>query len=559
MTKARLFSLFTSVACVVFAACNAGVTGVTGGNDAPVSLIDANPHAPDSAPGSPDAAPGSADASPSSADAIPADIDAGITIPNSCGDEVCSTGETCSSCAGDCGPCPTGTFYYVSNDGNDNNDGKSPATAWATLSKVEQAGSHNSIIAAGDSILFRKGDTFVGTLKWDRYYGGTSPTGTATAPITFASYGSGAKPVFEYPPITANSPAVADRILMEFFGIDYLVFDGLDFTDPTIADGDKTTLANQGISINLGSFNESNDDNCIVQNSDFFKVGLGVVIDGSFNVVDHCTFVDLKDLVDTTCATPGDTGMCSYDDYGANGITFSGNDNLFTHNYFSGNWAHSADFEFNGGAIEAYGGTIGLSRNRILYNTIIDGNGVMEIGSSGEATSDDNLLAYNLMINNGLLTWVSVTGVFATDTSNVQYFNNTVIENSASRFHDGMELGASAAGAAPTLFNFRNNIFVLSDGANVLNGNAVISKFAHSNNIFELSGGGVTHFTPDATDVSTAVPLFDDMTETDATQWDYRLLPGTPAIGGGTNVSLTQDFNGNPVGSTPDIGAFQSQ
>ena len=67
--------------------------------------------------------------------------------------------------------------YYVSSAGNDQASG-TQAAPWKTLSKV------NSVqLVAGDSVLFRCGDTFNGTL---------SPAG---AGIVFASYGTGANPV----------------------------------------------------------------------------------------------------------------------------------------------------------------------------------------------------------------------------------------------------------------------------------------------------------------------------------------------------------------------------
>jgi hypothetical protein len=39
---------------------------------------------------------------------------------------------------------------------------------------------------------------------------------------------------------------------------------------------------------------------------------------------------------------------------------------------------------------------------------------------------------------------------------------------------------------------------------------------------------------------------------------DYHLTPSSPLIGKGTNVNLTQDFDGNPVPATPSMGAFES-
>lgn len=57
--------------------------------------------------------------------------------------------------------------YYVRVGGNDAADGRSHATAWATLSKV-----NNQTFATSDIVLFHEGDTFSGVLTVD--WGGTS-------------------------------------------------------------------------------------------------------------------------------------------------------------------------------------------------------------------------------------------------------------------------------------------------------------------------------------------------------------------------------------------------
>lgn len=54
----------------------------------------------------------------------------------------------------------TGTCYYVSNDGDDSNDGLSPETAWATLHQANNSGAQ-----PGDGIFFRRGDLWRGTLQ----------------------------------------------------------------------------------------------------------------------------------------------------------------------------------------------------------------------------------------------------------------------------------------------------------------------------------------------------------------------------------------------------------
>jgi hypothetical protein len=69
--------------------------------------------------------------------------------------------------------------YYVSPSGNDGADGRSPTTAWRTISKVA-----NTYYGPGDTISFQGGATFNGSLGY--LYGGT-----VTNPLTLNSYGGG--------------------------------------------------------------------------------------------------------------------------------------------------------------------------------------------------------------------------------------------------------------------------------------------------------------------------------------------------------------------------------
>lgn len=74
----------------------------------------------------------------------------------------------------------TGTAYYVSADGNDENDGTSPETAWKTIDRVI----HGDELSYGDAIFFERGHTYRGTLY---LYG--------TEGLTVSAYGTGAKPI----------------------------------------------------------------------------------------------------------------------------------------------------------------------------------------------------------------------------------------------------------------------------------------------------------------------------------------------------------------------------
>ena len=81
-----------------------------------------------------------------------------------------------------------GTSYYVSNSGNDNNDGRSPSTAWATLEKV-----NNADLKAGDGVLFQRGGLWRGLLK-------------CKDNITYSAYGEGNKPKIYGSPENGASP-----------------------------------------------------------------------------------------------------------------------------------------------------------------------------------------------------------------------------------------------------------------------------------------------------------------------------------------------------------------
>ena len=72
--------------------------------------------------------------------------------------------------------------YYVANQGSDQNDGRSPESAWATLARVNKAK-----LQPGDKVLFHRGHIWRGQLLPD--------SGGETGPVTYAAYGEGEKPL----------------------------------------------------------------------------------------------------------------------------------------------------------------------------------------------------------------------------------------------------------------------------------------------------------------------------------------------------------------------------
>lgn len=73
--------------------------------------------------------------------------------------------------------------YYVSATGSDLGNGLTPATAFATLTKVNSLNLTGSI----NQVLFKAGDEWTGTIT-------VNNSGTAQKQITYGSYGTGAKP-----------------------------------------------------------------------------------------------------------------------------------------------------------------------------------------------------------------------------------------------------------------------------------------------------------------------------------------------------------------------------
>ncbi|GGZ87405.1 T9SS type A sorting domain-containing protein [Algibacter mikhailovii] len=85
-------------------------------------------------------------------------------------------------------PAPIVHTYYVSNDGNDANDGISESTPWKTLTKASSVTQSGGLLQPGGKLLFNKGDTFIGQLI-------IGCSGTEENPIEIGSYGTGDKPI----------------------------------------------------------------------------------------------------------------------------------------------------------------------------------------------------------------------------------------------------------------------------------------------------------------------------------------------------------------------------
>jgi parallel beta-helix repeat protein len=88
-------------------------------------------------------------------------------------------------------PARPSNLTYVSPNGSDSAPGTSEATAWKTLSRVQQALDAGTL-RPGATVAFQRNETFPGTLKLT-----AQNSGTPAAPLTFGAYGVGAPPVID--------------------------------------------------------------------------------------------------------------------------------------------------------------------------------------------------------------------------------------------------------------------------------------------------------------------------------------------------------------------------
>ncbi len=102
----------------------------------------------------------------------------------------------------------TGKTYYLSNSGNDDNDGLSPEKAWATMAKLNALSDQ---LNPGDAVLFERGSTWrkpLAVLYPDAAPDAFVPSSLffAQKGVSYGAYGEGRKPILKGSPINFADP-----------------------------------------------------------------------------------------------------------------------------------------------------------------------------------------------------------------------------------------------------------------------------------------------------------------------------------------------------------------
>lgn len=416
------------------------------------------------------------------------------------------------------------TNYYVDPSSTSSTANGSINAPWKSISALN---ANASLLLPGDSVFFKKGQTYSGRLSINK-------SGTATSPIVYTNYGTGELPEFN------NS--VSDIIYI--YNKQYIIIDGIKIIDRSISETDHTVQAKISYAITL-----DNSPYCTISNCDISRVGVGIAVQaGSNNTTIVNNYMHNMRMVRNT-----PTSVNPDDDYGANPMVIGSSNNSINNNRFEDCWALSYDYGYDGGAVEFFGAS--MNNNKVMYNTAINCNGFLEIGSHVNGTADNNIIAYNKIINCGIIGVYQNGSTFTVSIKNLQYYNNTIIETKK-QFAQPTVLFWMAGTGTPGMVIVKNNIFWLASGVNVVNSKFGNGQMTHTNNIYRMSAGS-PGFTLHATELlNSSLNLFTNSTG-DERLWDLTPISTSPAINFGTPVGLTNDFNGDQLTDAPDAGIIE--
>lgn len=450
--------------------------------------------------------------------------------------------------------CPD-NFYYVSPSGDDNNSGKTPQSAWKSLTKVTSVN-----LEPGDKVLFEGGKSFDGFLGLDE-----NDAKDPSNPVTIASYGNGKATINAGSGIgiyAYNTAGVRiDNLIIKGSGSATNTSSGIMFYNdlPTNNKLEFIEIKNCEVSgfkqsgIEIGGWNNTYKNtgfnNILIENNKVYDIlYAGITSWGAFDT--HKTGYAHSNFIVRGCEVFNIHGNKNKTDgHSGNGIVLSDvqhsviehclvYDSAQYNNWSSGGavgiWYWDADsviIQHN----EVYGMSSGLT-NKDGAGFDLDGgvtNGIMQynyshdndgggfiVGQFGGARAMDNVtVRYNVSDNDAKK---YSSGIFlfsgAKNMQNIYIYNNTVLNS------DGRALSMTKWSGGVI-----NNVHVYN---NILYGSIPSSGYNQSHN-------------------HTTNPDLDG----------FKLKSGSPLINSGMNLSYDigeQDFFGNnPKNGVQDIGAHE--
>ncbi|MGY2047801.1 Ig-like domain-containing protein [Methylobacterium sp. JK268] len=318
------------------------------------------------------------------------------------------------------------TIYYVdssSSAASDRNSGVSASAPLASLAAVNKLA-----LRPGDTVAFKAGTSCAASAS----NGGAltiTASGTASAPITFTTYGSG-------PAAVIGNTAAGYSDAIQVANAQHVVIDGLKLADAGQA----------GINVTRTS------SHVTIRNVEATHVGEGVMLNGTDNLVTHSDFHDLTMVKNTANVLN--------DDYGAIGVMIGNSNNEVSFTKIVNAKAPSYDYGQDGGGIELFGT---LSNIRIHDNWVENSEGFIEAGGIKSSLSNISIVN-NVSLNNGnFLTLHNGGGAFASSFSSFDVSHNTVVEENNRPGQSASVMFDSAANTSGV--KFKNNVLYLNTGS----------------------------------------------------------------------------------------------
>lgn len=490
------------------------------------------------------------------------------------------------------------------------------ASPWNTLADIS-----SRTFQPGDQILFNRGMTCSGILE-------PLGSGTTSSPIVIDAYGTGPQPIIDGGMNLAaiqltNQQGWEINNLEVVGGNNYgvniagtaanVAFTHFRLTNLNIHGAHHVASANDSgeIFITIGnggeSFNDIVIDGVVTHDSQVFN---GIYIDagvfatsttpatlGNNITIQNSTVYNISGIGMTIfVASNGlmqnnvvhNTGQCPLNP-GCGANTPGGLMDLFCNNCaIQNNEAYSIQdwSPYDGGDFDI---DVWSNNNIVQYNYGHDAAGYcVSVFSANNVVGIDNIVRYNVCSNNDQLAniadpgeiFMNTNGAAVTGTlDGVQVYNNTFYWNPATPGPAFNTVNANFVGTNPNIF--KNNIIY----STVPYLTETTSDFALDNNIYWTVGGAVPDWNFNGTDY-TDLASYQSATSQDTHSMNtdpmlntptydsvgrpvsaFTLLPGSPAVGAGTNVCSglsgcsmgTQDFWGNtlPNGTGYNIGAWQ--
>ncbi len=393
--------------------------------------------------------------------------------------------------------------YYVSNNGNDTNDGLSLARPFLTLQHAAD------IVSAGDIVRIENG-TYVG-------FDIRNKSGTSTNPITFSAMGDNVV-------INESGPIRYDIINIE--NADYVIVEGVTARDaPGSGNGIRVVVS----------------DHCIIRNN---------FCDNNAERGIFTGFTDDIIIENNVCTN-------SIDEHGIY-VSNSSDRPIIRYNECYGN--NGTGIQINA---DLSSGGDGITSDAQIYGNIIhDNNRAAGINLDGAVNA---VIYNNLIYNNHFAQGIALFQIdAAAPSSGVQIYNNTIIVPPDGRWGILVKAGANpntkiynniiinlhawrGCIALESTTGFFGNYNIVNDRMSVIGDGSTITLAE-----WQAFGLGLNSLIAD--------PL--NQIFVDWSSGNYELAPGSQAIDAGTSLVsalVTDDLAGNnrPLGAGYDIGTYE--